>query len=127
MTINRAVDVRRRRQAEPKGAARLETVDEATDAGARRFSLLSRAGVADRADAGAEVMDRETLRADLAHAMSRLSDVQRAVLVAKVYDNMTFAELAAELELAVSTVKTHYLRAVRAVRDRLEPRWAREE
>jgi DNA-directed RNA polymerase specialized sigma24 family protein len=44
-----------------------------------------------------------------------------------VYDEMTFAEIAAELSVAISTVKTHYLRAVQAVRDRLRPRWADEE
>ena len=59
--------------------------------------------------------------------MSRLTDVQQAVLVAKVYDEMTFAAVASELGLAVSTVKTHYLRAVRAVGDRLELRWGGEE
>ena len=63
----------------------------------------------------------------IAAAMDKLSEVQRGVLVAKVYDEMTFAEIAAELDLALSTVKTHYLRAVRAVRDRLERRWGKEE
>ncbi|GAF95160.1 unnamed protein product, partial [marine sediment metagenome] len=57
----------------------------------------------------------------------RLSDVQRSVIVAKVYDDMTFAQVAEELGLAVSTVKTHYLRAVGTVRDRLKRRWAKEE
>ena len=59
-----------------------------------------------------------------ATALRKLTEIQRAVLVAKVYDTMTFAQIAAELDLAVSTVKTHYLRAVRALRNQLEPRWA---
>ena len=55
-----------------------------------------------------------------------LTDLQQAVLVAKVYDEMTFAAVASELDLAISTVKTHYLRAVRAVGDRLKLRWGPE-
>ena len=46
------------------------------------------------------------------------------MLIAKVYDGLTFAQIAAELKLAVPTVKTHYLRALSAVRDRLTRRWA---
>ena len=43
------------------------------------------------------------------------------MVVAKVYESMTFAEIALELDLAVSTVKTHYLRALQSLRDRLRP------
>ncbi len=63
------------------------------------------------------------LRRDIAGAMVNLSDQQRSVLIAKVYDCMTFREIAGELDLAVPTVKTHYLRALSAVRDRLARRW----
>jgi len=72
-------------------------------------------------------IDQEALRDDIITALDRLSDVQRSVIVAKVYDDMTFAQVAEELGLAVSTVKTHYLRAVGTVRDRLQRRWAEEE
>jgi len=75
-------------------------------------------------DVTVEPLDRATLRQDIAAALDRLTDIQRSVLVAKVYDEMTFAEIAAEMSVAVSTVKTHYLRAVQVVRDRLRPRWA---
>ena len=77
-------------------------------------------------DHAGEMLDRATLREDIAAALDRLTDVQRSVLVAKVYDEMTFAEIAMELSIAVSTVKTHYLRAVQAVRDRLRTKWADE-
>ena len=70
--------------------------------------------------------DQADLRHDVAIALESLTDMQRAVLVAKVYDELTFVQIAAELEVAVSTVKTHYLRAVQAVRAQLEPRWADE-
>lgn len=107
VTLNRAIDLQRRRrfdQAEPAELA------EATV----------------RSDAGA-VLDRSALRDDVGAALDGLSDAQRSVLVAKVYDEMTFAQIAGELGLAVSTVKTHYLRALRAVRDRLATRWSEEE
>jgi RNA polymerase sigma-70 factor (ECF subfamily) len=108
VTLNRAIDLRRRRHVDQG------MVDEAT----RPHVALNEA---------ATRMDHETLRDDIATAFDRLSEAQRSVLVAKIYDEMTFAQIATELEVAVSTVKTHYLRAVQAVRDRLQPRWAEEE
>ena len=70
--------------------------------------------------------DRAMLREDIAAALDRLTEVQRSVLVAKVYDDMTFARIASELGMAVTTAKTHYLRALRVVRDRLRQRWGKE-
>ncbi|MGD2109316.1 MAG: sigma-70 family RNA polymerase sigma factor [Phycisphaerae bacterium] len=107
VTLNRAVDLCRRRR----------TDRDASDAMVRSV---------DRQDPSIERLDQDVLRSDIAAAFDRLSDAQRAVLVAKVYDGMTFAEIAAELDVAVSTAKTHYLRAVQAVRDQLRPRWAEE-
>lgn len=108
VTVNRAIDLRRQRQTGP------ESADEAI------------ASVTTRDDAATGV-DREVLRDDIAVAFDRLSDIQRSVLMAKVYDEMTFAQIAGELGVALSTVKTHYLRAVRTVRDRLQQRWAEEK
>ncbi|MBL8878051.1 MAG: RNA polymerase sigma factor [Phycisphaerales bacterium] len=48
-------------------------------------------------------------------ALAALSEQQRLVLLAKAFDGRTFAEIAAEMGLAVPTVKTHYLRALEAV------------
>lgn len=53
-------------------------------------------------------------------AIGALSEQQRLVLMAKTYDRMTFAQIAAELNIAVPTAKTHYLRALSAVRGRLK-------
>lgn len=61
---------------------------------------------------------------ELAHrlraATQSLSEQQRLVLIAKTYDQMTFQQIADELDIAVPTAKTHYLRALSAVRARLE-------
>jgi len=107
VTLNRAIDLSRKRQA-----------------GADSMTTMMKLPAADVA--AVEPMDCATLRQDIAAALDRLTDIQRGVLVAKVYDEMTFAEIAAEMSLANSTVKTHYLRAVQAVRDRLRPKWADE-
>ena len=107
VTLNRAIDEIRKRQ---------------TDAD----SMTPMMNMPTAEDVAVEPLDRTMLRHDIASALDRLTDIQRSVLVAKVYDEMTFAEIAAEMSLAVSTVKTHYLRAVQAVRDRLRPRWAGE-
>ena len=77
---------------------------------------LAEPAVADDTSQRAETQE---LRAALAGAIERLTESQRGVLIAKVYDGLTFAQIAAELNLAVPTVKTHYLRALSAVRSHL--------
>ena len=39
--------------------------------------------------------------------------------MSKCYDQMTFQQIADELGIAVPTAKTHYLRALSAVRERV--------
>ncbi len=60
------------------------------------------------------------LRERIATSLASLSDQQRTVVVAKLYDRETFASIAAAMNLSVSTVKTHYLRALRAMRGALK-------
>ena len=107
VTVNRAIDVARQRRETPE--ADIQVVDR---------------------DGGEQALvrdDREVLREDVSTAMQRLPEMQRAVLVAKVYDELTFAQVADELDIAVSTAKTHFLRAVTAMRERLRVRWAEDE
>ncbi len=112
----------------PHGWLRRVTLNRAIDLHRQRSAVYESADLLPGQQSGqgdtAARLDQEVLRDDVATAFGRLSDVQRSVLVAKVYDDLTFAQIAAELELAVSTVKTHYLRAVQSVRDRLQRRWA---
>lgn len=105
VTVNRAIDVCRSQRAD----------------GERAAAALARP--AKTTDGAGGAVDLETLRDDIAAAFARLTDMQRGVLIAKVFDELTFAAIAVEHELAVSTVKTHYLRAIRTVRDRLRERW----
>lgn len=106
VTINRVVDVRRKLKPDVNVEGGMEIVTEDSAPGSR--------------------LDQETLREDVAAALDQLTEMQRGVLVAKVYDEMTFSQIADELGIGVPTAKTHYLRAIRATRDRLQPRWSAE-
>ncbi len=114
----------------PRGWLRRVTVNRAIDvARQRRETPEADIQVADR-DGGEQALvrnDREVRREDVSAAMQRLPEMQRAVLVAKVYDELTFAQVADELDIAVSTAKTHFLRALTAMRERLRVRWAEDE
>ncbi len=58
----------------------------------------------------------EDLRDRIAAGLSRLTDSQRATVVAKVYDGQKFTTIAGSLGVSVSTAKTHYIRGLRALR-----------
>ncbi len=105
----------------PRGWLRRVTINAALDViRARKRFVHDDQAVLGRSVPGTTVgTDTEELRTDIAAALESLSDSQRQVLMAKVYEDETFAAIAGELDLAVSTVKTHYLRALRAVRDGL--------
>jgi len=101
VTVNRAIDMMRARRATPAGA-----------------------DVRDRPAAdGTPPAGLAELRAAIGAGLQKLSETQRGVLTAKVFDGLTFAQIARELDLAVPTVKTHYLRALRGLRAHLERDW----
>jgi RNA polymerase sigma factor (sigma-70 family) len=62
--------------------------------------------------------DDET-RAAVRDALHSLSTQQRLVIMAKFYDDLKFEQIATELGISVPTAKTHYLRALAALRGRL--------
>ncbi|HPF38877.1 MAG TPA: sigma-70 family RNA polymerase sigma factor [Phycisphaerae bacterium] len=70
--------------------------------------------------------DLEALRDDVFAALSRLTDAQRDVVLAKVMDDRTFASIANGFEMSISTAKTHFLRGLRTLRESLAPRWKDE-
>lgn len=69
-----------------------------------------------------EPVARSELREQIVAALAELSEQQRLVLCAKVFDGLTFARIGEQMELSVATVKTHYLRALRALRRLLAER-----
>lgn len=64
---------------------------------------------AESADTAARIRD----------AVARLSSQQQLVFLAKVCDDETFQSIADEMGIAIPTAKTHYLRALAALRDAL--------
>ncbi len=70
-------------------------------------------------DVAAEPPEAPERRRRIARALEALTPPQRAVLTAKVYDRETFAEIARTQGISVPTAKTHYLRALRRLRDLL--------
>lgn len=113
----------------PRAWLRQVTIRRAIDY--RRANTSRRAREASSPPSTVQVHDslvsREELRAQVTDALESLSEMQRVVLVAKVFDGLTFARIAVELEIAVPTAKTHYLRAVVALRDRLGEQWGPEQ
>ena len=110
----------------PRGWLRRVTVNRALDLiRQRRANRDVRSVALEGADdpQGLAAGDREVLRDDVVSALETLSARQRSVLVAKVYDELTFAEIAQELGIAIPSVKTHYVRAVSTLRDCLNVRW----
>lgn len=76
---------------------------------------IERSGKTPAEDALGAADEAQRVRA----AIAELSEQQRLVLLAKSFDDCSFGEVAAELGIAVSTAKTHYLRALDAIRARL--------
>lgn len=82
----------------------------------RARSWRSEVPVAEPLDDGATSVD-PTLRLDLLRAMQSLSRIQRTVLVLRFFEDRSVAEVAAELRMPESTVKTHTRRAVAKIRE----------
>lgn len=61
----------------------------------------------------------ENLLRRLNEILSRLPDKQREVLMKHVVERKTMPEIALELDIAESTVKTHYKRAIALLRENL--------
>jgi len=110
--------------ASPRAWLRTVTVNRALDlARARKRRPLDAAATAPRAARDEDRTEQQELRQHIVSALAALSEQQRAVVMSKIYDGLTFAQIAEELDIAVPTAKTHYLRALEAIRDRLPRGW----
>ncbi len=77
-------------------------------------------------DAAADSEPDDTLElaersARITAAMRDLTGVQRMVLLAKAHDGESFENIARSLDISASSVKTHYMRALRKMRAKLAP------
>ncbi len=66
-------------------------------------------------------LEQAEQRQRIAAALEHLTDVQRVVLIAKACDGESFADVAAMLDISASTVRTHYVRALRKMHLQLAP------
>lgn len=104
VTINRALDVCRRRHGQDFQHDDSQPVSRETLSPTVPFH------------ATVEKEQHEAVR----HAMTRCTESQQYVIAAKVFDGATFAAIAIDMDVSESTVKTHYVRAIRKIRDELE-------
>ena len=58
----------------------------------------------------------------VAAAVTRLPEAQRTVLVMRIWNGLSYGEIAESLDLAQATVRSHMFHALAAVRRYLEPR-----
>ena len=68
-----------------------------------------------RTDAALPEGERDPLN----RALRDLSEQQRLVVMSKVFDDQTFQAISNDLGISVSSVKTHYLRALQHLRAQL--------
>ena len=69
----------------------------------------------------AEDPDEETFRKELAGGMTELPPDQRAVVHLKLWEGLTFEEIAAALDIPLNTAASRYRYGLDKLRDRLRP------
>lgn len=65
-------------------------------------------------------LERQELKSALVNAMKRLSSKQELVFKLRMLDGMSFAQISEVTGMAEGTVKTHFLRAIKALRKDLK-------
>jgi RNA polymerase sigma factor (sigma-70 family) len=97
----------------------------------RRYRAFGRAAghvePATELGAVAERVDAQALRGELADALAALPGEDRDVLLLWTYPQLSYAEIAAALEIPVGTVRSRLHRARGKVRDRVSDRWLTTE
>lgn len=97
----------------------------------RRYRAFGRAaGHAESTTELGEVagrVDAQALRGELADALAALPGEDRDVLLLWTYPQLSYAEIAAALDIPVGTVRSRLHRARGKVRDRLSDRWLTTE
>ena len=76
-------------------------------------------GTEDAANGAGPSADDRVLREEIRSAVGGLPPRQRRVLVLKVYEGWTFAEIGREMRIAVGTAKATFFQAVQILRGRL--------
>jgi RNA polymerase sigma-70 factor, ECF subfamily len=112
--------------ANPRAWLRRSTLNRAMDClRARQMDRQVRQAHAPRSAAVLpdDPLEQQDLQRYVSQALAILSDMQREVLIAKLWDAMTFEQIANELDIATPTAKTHYVRALAAIRGQIGSRF----
>lgn len=109
----------------PKGYAVMMIRNAAVDLGRRRAREPVRlpAGSFDLQDAAPgpeQILEMEARREDLEKLLERLSDSELLLLRLRFWQNLSFSEIAARLEMPYSTVAVRMFRLLRRLRSQLE-------
>ena len=88
----------------------------------RRTRLLRREHLTDRVPEGVVVASGSEDRLDLLRALATLPPRQRAVVVLRYYEDLTEAQTAEALGIAVGTVKSQHAKAIATLRGRTDLR-----
>ncbi len=86
--------------------------------GGERFDVVAETRASTRADPAEELDGREA-EERVAEALASLPDEYRAALVLRTYEELSYEEIARELEIPVGTVMSRIHRARRMLRERL--------
>ena len=104
-------------QRDPVGYARRALANAATDRWRRRrFTEVLVGAVPDGAAASHGPADTNADRDSLLRALAGLTPRERAVMVLRYYEDLREDQIAADLGIAVGTVKSTYSRALRKLR-----------
>jgi len=112
IALNVCRDRLRRRRG--KIAVSLDEVEEARNGGLRIA-----------APSPLDLVEARDMRQLVAEAMAALTTDEREVVILKEYQDLTFAEIAAVLDVPLSTVKTRLYRGLAQLRHRLERKGVR--
>lgn len=85
----------------------------------RRRSVNADAGFVDRAVEAEDEIEKEDNRLMIQRALDRLPDNQREVIVLKIWEKMTFAEIADVLDKSPNTVASRYRYAMEKLQQQL--------
>ena len=96
------------------------TINHCIDEFRRRRPTATLVDAADETEPD-DTLEQAERSARITAALQDLTDLQRVVLLAKAHDGESFEDIARSLGISASSVKTHYLRALRKMHAKLAP------
>jgi RNA polymerase sigma-70 factor (ECF subfamily) len=115
MTVNLAIDARRRSMRRPSGRIGAGAGEE------REVETQGRPGVASPPGDPLEVAQAAERERRVHEALDRLSPKLRSIVVLRYFENLSYEELAEVLQASIGTVKSRLNRAHAALEDLLGP------